>query len=64
MSINARASIENVKRRVNDLTSFQLPRLERCNGPIGLYKELADEMRVDLASVRRSLEVGLGVVWS
>jgi hypothetical protein len=31
--------------------------LRSCTGPIGLHGELTDELRLDLAGVRRGLEV-------
>lgn len=47
----------SLRRRLADLDTFQLPRLRSCRGPIGLHAELADELRLDLESVRKGLEV-------
>lgn len=47
----------SLKRRLDDIESFQIPRLTRCTGPIGLQRELAEETKSDLEQVRRSIEV-------
>jgi len=47
----------SIKRRLDDIESFQIPRLEKCTGPIGLQRELAEETKGDLEQVRRSIEV-------
>lgn len=57
MSIDISSSVSIAKRRLNDLQSFQLPRLRQCKGPIGLFREIADEMKSDIEGVRRSIEV-------
>jgi protein transport protein SEC20 len=49
--------LASLQRRLGDLNSYQLPRLRECTGPIGLHNELADELRLDLAGIRRGLEV-------
>lgn len=57
MSLDVESSLSATSRRLTDLRDFQLPRLQKCVGPIGLYRELGEEMRVDLETVRRPLEV-------
>lgn len=52
------SAIAIAQRRLHDLNTFQLPRLAKCAGPLSLHRELADEMRGDMALVRRHLEVG------
>lgn len=47
----------SVQRRLTDLHTYQLPRLRTCTGPIGLHGELSDELRLDLAVIRRSMEI-------
>jgi protein transport protein SEC20 len=49
----------SIKRRLNDIESFQIPRLTKCTGPIGLQRELAEETKGDLEQVRLSVEVRL-----
>jgi protein transport protein SEC20 len=58
MSIDIASAVASAKRRLHDLQTFQLPRLEKCDGPLGLHRELADELKGDLEGVRRNLEVG------
>lgn len=51
------SAVASAKRRLHDLQTFQLPRLEKCSGPLGLHRELADELKGDMEGVRRTLEV-------
>jgi len=48
----------SIKRRLDDIESFQLPRLTKC-GSVGLQRELAEEIKGDLELIRRSVEVCL-----
>ncbi|KAK8854823.1 hypothetical protein IAR55_003562 [Kwoniella newhampshirensis] len=53
---NVQPILSSLPRRLADLQTFQLPRLKSCLGPPDLHRELADEMRGDLESVRYNLE--------
>ena len=57
MSIDIASSVSIAQRRLNDLQSFQLARLQQCKGPVELFREIADEMKSDIEGVRRSIEV-------
>lgn len=46
----------SIKRRLDDIESFQIPRLAKCTS-VSLQKELAEETKGDLELVRRSVEV-------
>jgi hypothetical protein len=46
----------SIKRRLDDIESFQLPRITKC-GSVGLQRELAEEIKGDLELIRRSVEV-------
>lgn len=50
----------SIARRLEDIETYQLPRLARCKGPIGLQRELAEETKDDLEQIRRNVEVSLG----
>lgn len=54
---NPQEILAGAQRRLIDLRTFQLPRLQKCRGPLDLQKELGEEMRCDLEGVRRNLEV-------
>lgn len=47
----------SIARRLDDIETYQIPRLAKCTGPIGLQRELADETKGDLEQVRRNIEV-------
>ncbi|WVF72748.1 hypothetical protein IAT40_007566 [Kwoniella sp. CBS 6097] len=57
MSEPLQVILSNLPRRLNDIETFQLPRLKGCLGPLDLHRELVDEMRGDLDAVRYKLEV-------
>ncbi|WVQ99950.1 hypothetical protein IAU59_007093 [Kwoniella sp. CBS 9459] len=57
MSEPLQVILSNLPRRLNDIETFQLPRLKGCLGPLDLHRELVDEMRGDLEGVRYKLEV-------
>ncbi|WVW85711.1 hypothetical protein I302_107749 [Kwoniella bestiolae CBS 10118] len=56
--------LSSLPRRLNDLESFQLPRLHKCLGPLDLHKELVDEMRGDLEGIRYNLELAKEMIYS
>lgn len=47
----------SITRRLDDIDSFQIPRLAKCSGPIALQRDLAEETKGDLEQVRRNIEV-------
>ncbi|WWC63237.1 uncharacterized protein I303_105837 [Kwoniella dejecticola CBS 10117] len=47
----------SLPRRLNDLETFQLPRLQSCLGPLDLHKELVEEMRSDLEVIHYNIEI-------
>jgi protein transport protein SEC20 len=47
----------SITRRLDDIDTFQIPRLAKCAGPISLQRELAEETKGDLEQVRRNIEV-------
>ncbi|WVR07452.1 hypothetical protein IAU60_004493 [Kwoniella sp. DSM 27419] len=49
--------LSSIPRRLTDLETYQLPRLESCRGPLDLHRELTEELRADLEAVRYDLEV-------
>ena len=49
----------SIARRLDDIETYQIPRLAKCTGPVGLQRELADETKIDLDQVRRNIEVCL-----
>lgn len=59
---SASSALPGLTRRVNDIRTFQIPRLQNCRGPLSLHAELADELRQDLEDVARNLDVEQEVV--
>jgi hypothetical protein len=49
--------VESISRRFNDLESYQLPQLAECRGPLTLHEQLAGDLRGEISSIRRDLEV-------
>ncbi|ODN78806.1 hypothetical protein L202_04357 [Cryptococcus amylolentus CBS 6039] len=53
------SSLPGISRHLNDIRTYQLPRLSSPSGaplPTQLFDELVEELRVDLEGVRRGLE--------
>lgn len=50
------ALIELIERRLNDLTTFQIPHLKACAGPLATQQSLAAEIREDVERVGRQIE--------
>ncbi|WVQ74889.1 hypothetical protein IAR50_004496 [Cryptococcus sp. DSM 104548] len=53
------SSLPGIFRHLNDIRTYQLPRLSSPSGvplPTQLFEELVEELRVDLEGVRRGLE--------
>lgn len=53
------SAIESLQRRQRDLSDFQIPRLRKCTGPLALQQRLAVELREDLDTFARQVEVRL-----
>lgn len=49
--------IETLERRQKDLSSFQIPRLRECQGPLPTQQALAYELREDLDNFGKGIEV-------
>ncbi|WWC90782.1 uncharacterized protein L201_005719 [Kwoniella dendrophila CBS 6074] len=64
MSESLNSILSSLPRRLNDLESFQLPRLQQCLGPLDLHKELCDEMRSDLEGIRYNLDMAKEIIQS
>lgn len=51
------ASIASIQRRQNDLREFQLPRLRGCSESLTVQQQYAAELREDLETITRLVEV-------
>ena len=51
------ASIATIQRRQTDLREFQLPRLRGCSESLALQQQYAAELREDLETIMRFVEV-------
>ena len=49
--------ILSLQRRQKDLSEFQVPRLRACIGPLSLQQDLATELREDIETFTRQIEV-------
>jgi hypothetical protein len=49
--------IESIERRRKDIDTFQLPRLEKCAGPISLQQQYASELRDDIEILAKQIDV-------
>lgn len=54
-----RTKLERIERRLNEAESFQIPRLRDHVGTLALQQQYAAELREDLESCRRELQVGV-----
>lgn len=54
-----RTKVERIERRLGDAASFQIPRLRNHLGTLALQQQYAAELREDLESCRRELQVGV-----
>lgn len=50
-------TIESLRRRRKDLSNFQLQRLRSCTGPLAIQQQYAAELREDLDTFARQVEV-------
>lgn len=55
--------ILSAQRHQKDLVEFQIPRLRSCTGPLSLQQSLAAELREDIDSFARQVEVSSPAVW-
>ncbi|KAF8439070.1 hypothetical protein L210DRAFT_3543385 [Boletus edulis BED1] len=55
--VEAQALLESVERRRNDLSTFQIPRLRACTGPLSIQQAWAAEIREDIEQVAKQVEV-------
>jgi protein transport protein SEC20 len=55
-------AIENLSRRAKDLAEFQIPRLRSCIGPLAVQQRLAGELREDLDTFAKHIEVCLATL--
>jgi len=53
----AQALLEAVERRQNDLSTFQIPRLQACTGPLSTQQAWAAEVREDIEQLAKQVEV-------
>ena len=51
------ASIASIQRRQSDLRDFQIPRLRGCGESLATQQQYAAELREDLETVMRLIEV-------
>jgi protein transport protein SEC20 len=49
--------IAAAQRHEKDLAEFQIPRLRSCRGPLSLQQNLAAELREDIDTFARQIEV-------
>ena len=52
-------SIASIQRRQNDLREFQLPRLRGCSESLTVQQQYAAELREDVETITRLVEVSL-----
>ncbi|KAF8551833.1 Sec20-domain-containing protein [Imleria badia] len=52
----AQALLEEVRRRQNDLSTFQIPRLRTCTGPLATQQAWAAEVREDIEQLAKQVE--------
>ena len=49
--------IESIERRRKDIDTFQLPRLEKCTGPLSTQQQYASELRDDIEILSKQIDV-------
>lgn len=54
--------IDSLRRRQKDLSEFQIPRLRTCKGPLATQQGFAAELREDLDTFSKQVEVG--ILWT
>lgn len=58
---DTKSLISSVRRRLKDLSEFQIPRLRDCNGPLAVQQNLAAELREDVDTLAKQIEVNITV---
>jgi protein transport protein SEC20 len=56
LDAEALSLIESIERRHNDLSTFQIPRLRACTGPLTTQQAWAAEVREDIEGLARQIE--------
>jgi protein transport protein SEC20 len=51
-------TIDNLNRRLKDLSELQIPRLRKCTGPLTVQQRLSAELRDDLDACVQHFNVG------
>ena len=51
--------IESIERRRKDVETFQLPRLEKCAGPLSVQQQYASELRDDIETLAKQIDVSV-----
>ena len=59
LDTETQALVEQIERRQKDITTFQLPRLRDCIGPLSLQQTLAAEVREDIDRLHAQIEASL-----
>ncbi|KAF8843898.1 hypothetical protein BDN67DRAFT_994700 [Paxillus ammoniavirescens] len=54
--VDALALLEAIERRQNDLSTFQIPRLKTCTGPLVVQQAWAAEVREDVDQLAKQIE--------
>lgn len=49
--------VESIQRRRKDIDTFQLPRLEKCTGPLSTQQQYASELRDDIDILAKQIDV-------
>lgn len=52
-------TVDSLRRRRTDLSDFQIPRLRNCTGPLAIQQQYAAELREDLDTFARQVDVRL-----
>lgn len=57
LDVEALSLIESIERHYNDLSTFQIPRLRACTGPLSTQQAWASEVREDIEGLAKQVEV-------
>lgn len=56
LDAEALSLIESIERHYNDLSTFQIPRLKACTGPLSTQQAWASEVREDIEGLAKQIE--------
>jgi protein transport protein SEC20 len=56
LDVEALSLIESIERHYNDLSTFQIPRLRDCTGPLSKQQAWASEVREDIEGLAKQIE--------